>query len=208
MKKISLPIVLLTLVGFGVITAGLTDKDREMTVAELNKTQERFMNVVGGLSDAQLNFKPSPEAWSVAECVEHLAISEGMIGGMLQGALKTPADPSMRDSVQMTDEKLLGMISSRVQKVKTGEAFEPSGKFGSHVETVNAFLDKRGEHIEYVENTKDDLRNHYGKLPFGTIDGVQILLFMSGHTERHVAQMEEVMAHKDYPKAMPSKIPQ
>ncbi|MBT8302203.1 MAG: DinB family protein [Maribacter sp.] len=208
MKKIILPIVVLTLVGFGMITSGLTEKDREMTVAELNKTQERFMSVVGGLSEAQLNFKPSPESWSVAECVEHLAISEGMLGEMLQGALKTPADPSMRDSVQMTDDKLLAMISSRQQKVKTGEAFEPSGKFGSHIETVNAFLDKRGEHIEYVKTTNDDLRNHYGKLPFGTIDGVQILLFISGHTERHVAQMEEVMAHKNYPKAMPSKKPQ
>lgn len=208
MKKIILPIVVLTLVGFGMIIPGLTDKDREMTVAELNKTQERFMSVVGRLSEAQLNFKPSAESWSVAECVEHLAISESMLGEMLQGALKAPADPSMRDSVQITDEKLLAMISSRQQKVKTGEAFEPSGKFGSHIETVNAFLDKRGEHIEYVKSTNDDLRNHYGKLPFGTIDGVQILLFMSGHTERHVAQMEEVMAHENYPKAKTTMKPQ
>ena len=208
MKKLIFPIVVLTMVSFGVIPSGLTDKDREMTIAELNKTQERFMKVVGGLSEAQLNFKPSPESWSVAECVEHLAISEGMIGGLLQGALKTPADPSMRDSVLIPDEKLLAMISSREKKVKTGEAFEPSGKFGSHVEAVNAFLDKRGEHIEYVKTTNDDLRNHYGKLPFGTVDGVQILLFMSGHTERHVAQMEEVIAHENYPKAMSTKKPQ
>ena len=92
----------------------------------------------------------------------------------------------------------MGIITSRDQKVKTSEAFEPSGKFGSHVETVKAFVDKRGEHIEYLKTTEDDLRNHYGKLPFGTIDGLQILLFMSGHTERHVAQMEEVMAHTDF----------
>jgi hypothetical protein len=38
-------------------------------------------------------------------------------------------------------------------------------------------------------------------LPFGTIDGLQILLFMSGHTERHVAQMEEVMANENFPSA-------
>ncbi|MBT8305710.1 MAG: DinB family protein [Maribacter sp.] len=208
MKKIIFPIVVLTLVGFGVITSGLSNEDRERTLAELNKTQERFMSVVGGLSEAQLNFKPTPESWSVAECVEHLAISEGMIGGMLQGALETPADPSMRDSVQISDDKLLAMISSREKKVKTGEAFEPSGKFGSHLETVNAFLDKRGEHIEYVKTTNDDLRNHYGKLPFGTVDGVQILLFMSGHTERHVTQMEEVIAHENYPKTMSAKKPQ
>ena len=203
MKKIIFPIVLLTMVSFGVITSGLTDEDREMTVAELTKTQERLTSTIEGLTSEELNFKPTPESWSIAECVEHLAISEGMIGGMLEGALKTPADPSKRDSVLISDEKLMGMISSRDKKVKTGEAFEPSGKFGSHEETVAAFLTKRGEHIEYLKTTTDDLRNHYGQLPFpfGTIDGVQILLFMSGHTERHVAQMEEVMENENFPSA-------
>lgn len=202
MKKIVLSIMALALVSFAIIDAGLTDKEREMGVAELQKTQDRLTSTVKGLSKAQLNFKSSPESWSVAECVEHLAISEGMIGGMLQGALKTPADASKRDSVKIGDKDLMGIISSRDQKVKTGEAFEPSGKFGSHKETVQAFLTKRGEHIEYLKTTTDDLRNHYGQLPlpFGTIDGLQILMFMSGHTERHVKQMEEVIAHTDFPK--------
>lgn len=202
MKKIILPIAMaiFTLIGSGFAYVGLTEADRAMTMAELGKTQNRLNTVIAGLSEAQLGFKASPESWSVAECVEHLAISESMIGGMLQGALKTPADPSKRDSVQISDEKLLGMITSRDQKVKTGEAFEPSGKFGSFAETMNEFNTKRAAHIEYVKTTQDDLRNHYGKLPFGTIDGVQILLFMSGHTERHVKQMEEVMANANFPK--------
>jgi len=199
MRKIILPIVALAMVSFGLTKTGLSDAEREMAVNELTKTKDRLTSTIEGLSDEQLNFKPTPESWSVAECVEHLAISEGMIGGMLQGALQTPADASKRDSVQIADEKLMAMISSRDQKVKTGEAFEPSGKFGSHEETVKAFTDKRGEHIKYVKTTEDDLRNHYGQLPFGTIDGLQILLFMSGHTERHVKQMEEVMAHADFP---------
>ncbi len=127
MKKIIFTILLLTLVSFGVVTSGLTDEDREMTVAELTKTQERLTSTIEGLTTEELNFKSTPESWSIAECVEHLAISEGMIGGMLQGALKTPADSSKRDSVLLSDDKLMGMISSRDKKVKTGEAFEPSG---------------------------------------------------------------------------------
>ena len=200
MKKIILPIVVLALVSFGLINKGLTEEEREFTEEHLEETQQRLLTVTKGLSEAQLNFKPSPESWSIAECVEHLAISEGMIWGMLEGALKTPADPSKRDSVLISDEKLLGIISSREKKVKTGEPFEPSGKFGSHEETVAAFVTKRGEHIMYVQNTADDLRNHYAKSPVGTIDGLQVILFMSGHTERHVKQMEEVMAHKDFSK--------
>ncbi|MGB5668859.1 MAG: DinB family protein [Maribacter sp.] len=200
MKKFILPIVLLALVSFGLIDKGLTEEEREFAEDHLTETQERLLAVTKGLSEAQLNFKSSPESWSIAECVEHLAISEGMIGGMLEGALKTPADPTMRDSVKISDKDLLAMISSRDKKVKTGKAFEPSGKFGSFEETLKAFNTNRAEHIEYVQNTEDDLRNHYGKLPFGTVDGLQIILFMSGHTERHVKQMEEVMAHEDFSK--------
>lgn len=199
MKKLILHMVVLALVGFGMASTGLTNSEREMTLIELAKTQERLTNTVEGLSTVQLNFKATPESWSVGECVEHLAISENMIGGMLQGSLQTPANSAMRDSVLVSDKKLMGMITSRDNKVKTQEAFEPSGKFSSLNETVTEFVTKRNAHIEYVKTTKDDLRNHYGKLPFGTIDGVQILLFMSGHTERHVAQMEEVMTHLDFP---------
>lgn len=200
MKKIILPIVVLAIVSFTALDAGLTDAERKMAAEHLTQTHDRLTTTIDKLSEAQLNFKATPESWSVAECVEHLTISENMFNGMLKGALQNPANPAMRDSVTMPDEQLLGFITSRDKKVKTPEPFEPSGKFGSHAETVAAFVSKRKEHIEFVNTTEDDLRNHYGKLPFATIDGLQIILFMSGHTERHVKQMEEVMAHADFPK--------
>ena len=43
------------------------------------------------------------------------------------------------------------------------------------------------------------IKRHYGQMPFGTIDAYQILMFISGHTERHVKQMEEVKADKNFP---------
>jgi hypothetical protein len=199
MKRITLSLLVLALVSFSIITTGLTDAERKMAADHLTKTHERLISTIDELTDEQLNFKATPESWSIAECVEHLTISENMFNGMLQGALKTPANTALRDSVTMPDEQLIDMISSRAQKVKTPEPFEPSGKFGSHEETLETFIAKRKEHIEYVNTTEDDLRNHYGKLPFATIDGLQIILFMSGHTERHVQQMKEVMAQDDFP---------
>jgi len=34
--------------------------------------------LLDGLSDAQLGWKPAPERWSIAECVEHLVITTGL----------------------------------------------------------------------------------------------------------------------------------
>ena len=200
MKKFILPVVVLALMSFGISSdTRLTKKERKMAVKEMTNSQKRLFKAIKGLSENQLNFKSSPNAWSVAECVEHITISENMISGMLEGALKTPADPSRRSEVKMSDEKVLAVIRYRSNKAQAPEPFQPSGKFGSYEETVKAFKEKRAEHIKYAKTTQDNLRNHYQQLPFGIIDGFQVLLFMSGHTERHVEQIEEILAHKDFP---------
>lgn len=199
MKKIILPIVVLAFLGFGVMETGLTEAERKFAVKEMTKTHDHLLRVVEGLSEAQLNYKAAEASWSIAECVEHLAISENTFDQMFKGSLQTPADPAKRAEVKMTDEELLGIITDRTNKVKTSEPFEPTGKFGSHAETLEAFVSKRKEHIAYMKGTEDDLRNHYGQLPFGTIDAYQIMLFMSGHTERHVKQMEEIMESPQWP---------
>lgn len=199
MKKVILPIVLLAVLAFGVVKSTLTDAEREFAVKEMTESHDHFLNTLKGLNEVQLNFKATDSSWSIAECAEHIAISENMIFGMLQGTLANEADPSKRSEVKVTDEELIAMIEDRSHRVKTGEAFEPFGKYGSFEETVEEFKSKRKEHIKYVKSTQDDLRNRYQQLPFGIVDAYQILLFMSGHTERHIKQMEEVMDEEDFP---------
>lgn len=200
MKKFLSPLVLLVLLSFTNYETQLTDEERKLGANELSKSEKFLLKTVKGLSEEQLNFKSSPESWSIANCVEHLTISENAFDMMVKGALESPADPSKRSEVKMTDEQILAMISSREKKVKTPESFEPSGKFGTYEETLDVFKTKRKEHIKYIKTTEDDLRNHYGSFPFGTLDTYQVFLFMSGHTERHVKQMQAVMADPNFPK--------
>lgn len=39
-------------------------------------TEAWLVSEVAGLSDAQLTFRPAPDAWSVRDVVEHLGIAE------------------------------------------------------------------------------------------------------------------------------------
>ena len=199
MKKIILPIVMFVLVSFTAGTVKLTDAEREMAVKELTESQKELLVALDGLSDAQLNYKPDAETWSLAEITEHLAITENMIFGMVTESLKTPADPSKRGDVKMTDEQILGYMEDRSTKFKTQEPMEPTGQFGDFKITLDAFKDSREDHIDYLKDTGDDLRNHYAQMPFGTLDGLQVILFMSGHTDRHVQQMHELMSGTDFP---------
>lgn len=188
------------LCGFSTKDVTLTDAERTYAINYLNETKDNLLKTVKGLSDAQLNFKASPESWSVAECVEHIAISESVIFGMMQGTLKEPANPAKRSEVKMSDEQVKGVISSRERKVKTQEMFEPKNKFASVDGSIKEFSAKRDASIEYVKTTQDDLRNHFAQMPFGIMDSYQVIIFMAGHSARHTAQAKEVMTHANFPK--------
>ena len=63
------------------------------------------------------------------------------------------------------------------------------------------FKESRDANIAYLGTTQDDLRNHFAPHPaLGLMDGYQWILLMTGHTERHIAQIQEVKADPKYPK--------
>jgi len=116
------------------------------------------------------------------------------------GGLKGDADPAKHSEVKMSDEAIIGLITDRSSKIKTQEPFEPKNSFGTYEETLKAFSIKRDENIAFIKKTEEDMRSHYNEFPFGLVDTYQTILFMSGHTMRHTAQIEEVMANANFPK--------
>ena len=165
----------------------------------LKKTQKELISLVDGLSETQINFRSKTESWSIAECMEHIAISEKNIMGLIETSLEEEANPSRRSEVVITDDQLLQLITSREQKVKTRREFEPTNSFGSFKNNLKAFNKRRKSNLKFIQNTDLDLRNHYVQFPFGLIDSYQAILFMSGHTTRHTDQIKEIMKQGDFP---------
>ena len=199
MKKAVYGVLALLLLSFIPAKQGLNNADKELVVTEMTRTSKKLLKKIKGLSETQLNFKASPESWSVAECVEHIAISETNIFGAVEKALKTPVDTSKKSKSTITDDEVMNVMLNRTNKIKAPETFKPSGKFGSHKETVKAFLSKRKENIKYAKKTKNNLRGHYAQMAFGTLDGVQLMVFIAAHSERHTLQIEEIMSNKNFP---------
>ena len=200
MKKLLLPLACILLLSFTISDGGLTKEERKMAVAEMTNSHDHLMIALHGLSEAQLNYKMTPDSWSIAECVEHIAISEDTFAGMLQGLLQTEADPANRDKVSVGDKDLIAMMVDRTNKVKTQKPFEPTGKYGSHEATLEAFKSARKNNLDFVKNSDADFRNRVQEFPFGTVDAFQVVLFMSAHSERHVRQIEEIKTSADFPK--------
>ena len=104
MKKLLLFGSAILLLSFVASDNSITKKERKSAGNLLKDTETGVFIAVKGLSDAQLRFKPAPDKWSVEECLKHIAISEKMIRGMIDGALKQPANPEKRSELKMTDE--------------------------------------------------------------------------------------------------------
>lgn len=198
--KLFIIVFALSTMSFSNAPGPLTKAERKFAVKLLRETKEDLLKATKGLSPFQLNFKPDAETWSVSECVEHIAISENIFNASFRKALEVPAHPEGRKQVKLTDGAVVKMITDRGYKVKTSEPFVPSGKFGTFEETLSEFTARRDNHIRYIQKTADDLRNHYNDFPFGKIDAYQTILFMAGHSRRHIDQIKDLMAHPDFPK--------
>ncbi|HEX3093809.1 MAG TPA: DinB family protein, partial [Candidatus Angelobacter sp.] len=69
--------------------------DLQSVLNELHRTNEEARQLVTSQTDAQLNWHPSPTAWSVAQCLVHL----GQMNSVLTTALRTAVRQANKNSV-------------------------------------------------------------------------------------------------------------
>ena len=70
-----LPLLVLVLSLTAGAIAGMTDDDREHLLVHFQMTTQMVAEQVRGLSPAQLEYRASPDRWTIRECVFHLAVA-------------------------------------------------------------------------------------------------------------------------------------
>ncbi len=174
--------------------------DLDSAVKYLEKTREGVLAATKGLSEAQWNFKPAPDRWSVAEVTEHIAAAEEYLVGMVRDkVMKAPARTETED-VKAIDALVLKAIPDRTHKAQAQEPLVPTNRYGSPAASLKHFTDSRAKTIDFLKTTKD-LRAHAVDSPLGKkLDGYEWVLFVAAHSERHTKQIEEVKADPAFPK--------
>jgi DinB superfamily len=183
-------------------TEVISQAERDKAVAELESSQRAFLDATRELSEAQWNFKPAPDRWSVAECAEHIGVTEALILKLIhEQALKGPAEPEKRELVKGKEETIMVQAVDRSQKFKAPEAVVPTRRWSNPEEISKNVLHNRAEMIAFVRTTQEDLRDHFMDHPvFKTLDTYQWVLLTSAHMRRHTAQILEVEADPNFPK--------
>ena len=179
--------------------ASLTEVEKQEGLAQLERTRAGVIEATKGLSEAQWKFKPAPDRWSVAEVMEHIALSEDMLfENTSKKVMSAPAGNPDRDP-EAGDKMVLSVIPDRTNKVKAPDPLVPTGRWTPQ-QSLDHFLKSRARTVEYLKSTSG-LRDHVVPSPIGQpLDAYQWLLFTSAHSERHTKQILEVKADPNFPK--------
>jgi uncharacterized damage-inducible protein DinB len=179
----------------------LTPDERHFVVDLLEANAKKFLADIEQVSDEQWKFKPASNVWSVGEIAEHITLSEGLLYSIVQKTLLTPADDEKAKTLAGNEKQLLLSVGDRSVKAQAPEVIRPTGRFGTKKELIEGFKVARDQTINYVKTTEDPLKNHVARHPaFGELTTYQWLVFIAGHANRHVAQLEEVKMNINFPK--------
>jgi len=181
---------------FPALATPMTQAEREHLVAHLEMTQAWLMDEVSALSPTQLNFRPAPDRWTVAEVVQHLVVAEPNYWKLLHDALK---QPPRKLGEQATDADVLWYGIDRTRHEKTSSDQNPKDQHIDAAQALKTFLGMHAQLLAMARSTDEDLRAH--AVPEWGVDAYQCLLEISSHEQRHILQIREIKASAGFPKS-------
>ena len=182
-------------------TAGLPD-----VIAAANNVASEAGSTFGHLTPSQLNWKPSPERWSVAQCFDHLLTSNKgyipVIDNVLAGHKPTfwqsmPGLPGLMGKLLIKS-----MDPASTRKVKAPKSFQPaqSDISGS---IIKDFVNQQKRIVEKMKATEHlDLEKIVISSPvtavviYSLMDAYRIIVV---HEHRHFQQAKRVTEETGFP---------
>jgi hypothetical protein len=193
-RPLSCLLLTILLAGPTLLAEPMTDVDRQRLLAHLDMTESWLVSEIEGLSPSQLRFRMTPDSWSIADVVEHLAVAEPQYWDQLQKSLRTPPTT---EKLAATDAGILWYGIDRTNRHRTGEARVPTGRYDDVKVSLANFRRLRATMREYAKTTGEDLRGH--RLLEGDMSVYQWFLMISSHSQRHILQIREIAGHSGFP---------
>jgi len=99
--------------------------------SQIDRTTEVFKREFGALTPEELNRKPNPTTWSIAQNIDHLIVTNGtyypIIKSVREGSYKTPFTGKIGFMVNMFGKLVLNAVQPGTRKkIKTFPIWEPS----------------------------------------------------------------------------------
>jgi len=175
------------------LRVAMSDEERALLLNLLHTSRDAFLAELDAVGADEWMPRPHEDAWSIAECAEHIVVSEEALRRIVREQILTsPASPEKAAAVQGKDGIVIQAMRDRSHRVKTFDFLEPTGRFPDPFTLLARFREERAATIAYVQSTVDPVHAHtFALAPLGDLDAFQWLLLLAAHTGRHVSQMRE-----------------
>ena len=180
--------------------AQMSDIERERLAAHLEMTANWLIDEVSHLSQAQLEFRRTPNTWSILENLEHLVVVGPIYWEDLQRAVRGKPVPL---DLAGSDANILwyGINRSYREPALTSES--PRGELRDVARGLAEYRTHHARLLQYVRTTGDDLRRRFVERQKS--DAYQWALLISTHEQRHILQIREIKADPRFPPAAPPR---
>lgn len=176
-------------------------------ISELHAADDRATAVAKALTPQQLNWKASPDEWSVGQCLEHLHIANEVY-------LRAISDSLVGRPIRAVPEITPGWFgrwfirnhiapSPEIKRGRAPQAITPSAEVDASV--LHRFLSSNQHAVELVHRARNyDVNRIRFRNPFVPVirftigTGFEIL---SQHQQRHLLQAERIRASVDFPQS-------
>ncbi|MCZ2249221.1 MAG: DinB family protein [Bacteroidia bacterium] len=100
-------------------------------LAEIDIITQSFKDKFGNLSEKELNWKPNPQTWSIAQNIDHLIVVNEtyfpVLASLKEGTYNTPFIVKLGFMVSFLGKTVLNAVKSdRKEKMKTFPVWEPT----------------------------------------------------------------------------------
>ena len=177
--------------------------------SEAEKNSDTARSLTSGLTEAQLNWKPSAEKWSIAQCLEHLAVATKGFERYFQAALeggrkKWPVNDPPPYKPSMVGGWLAKQVSPDAErKLSAPKIFRPADS--SNIQgSLEMFVDQQARFLISSANggvnyNKARLRSPVTPLMRYSLADAFVITVL--HGQRHLAQARRVRELPEFPRA-------
>lgn len=182
----------------------------ELRRREYEAAADQARRLVEGLSDAQLNWRPAPGAWSIAECLDHLRVTADEILAELDPAMerarargRTGSPPFRYGWVGSWFVRAVGPRTERSRKMPSPRIYRPvSEHAGDRV--LPAFVELQERLVERLGRANGldlGIKVRSPVSPLLRIALGQWFEAIAGHQVRHLQQAGAVREHPAFPRS-------
>src|SRR5262245_4706879 len=181
--------------------------DIEGISSALQEVTEDVGSNFAALSPEQLNWKPAPDSWSVAQCLDHLIKSNEEfypeLDNIAAGTRKNTFWQSWSPLSGIAGAFLVSTLKKDGQKVKTNQKMTPPSEIATCI--VDRFEKHQQEFTQKIRAAENaDWRKVVLTSPFVKIMTYRMdvgLEALIEHEKRHVRQAKRVVAMDEFPKS-------